>query len=64
MCYKYADNVIRNYNQKLPLTNKRLQKILFVAMVKHGRKIRKKISDKLYAWEFGPVLQIYTFLIR
>lgn len=58
MCYKYADYVIRKYNeQNVSLSNKALQKILFLANVIYARKTGTKMfDDDFYAWEYGPVM--------
>lgn len=62
MCIKYADYIIRKYNsdknQTQKLTNKRLQKILFVASVKYSLENNGKqmFSDNFEAWSYGPVI--------
>ena len=62
MCYKYCDYIIRKYNSlnenKYPLSNKRLQKILFVASVIFSRNNNgeKMFSDNFEAWDYGPVI--------
>lgn len=58
MCYKYADYIIRHYNQSFKLNNKRLQKILFVANVIYSRKNKgeRLFEDTFEAWDHGPVM--------
>ena len=66
MCYKYADYIIRKYNndenQRFELSNKRLQKILFIASVKYAldNNGERMFSDDFEAWSYGPVMsEIY-----
>lgn len=72
MCYKYADYVIKKINEenkykpfekRVILSNKRLQKILFIASVEYARlhNGEKMFAEDFYAWTYGPVMpEVYS----
>lgn len=63
MCYKLADYFIDQINnnqeyQKYPLSNKRLQKLMYYALVKYAYENNgsKLFKEKFCAWQHGPVV--------
>lgn len=63
MCYKYANYLVRRYNEineadNIRMKNKRLQKLLYYAFARYAFITNGKqlFGDKFYAWEYGPVI--------